>query len=271
MSVSDKNELPIGVFDSGMGGLTVLKALKEALPQESYIYLGDTARLPYGTKGRLTVVHYARQMAALLHERGIKMLIIACNTATIAALSDLQSLFSDIPVIGVIQLGAKASINQSRNRKILVLATEATVRSESYPKHIHHLSPQSIVTSKACGLFVALAEEGIIEGPIVDEAIKAYLKDAYSDEDCVLLGCTHFPVLKKALQAYLGQQVVLVDPAIEIAKAVRTLLQEQKLQARTTLPSTQYLATDLPERFSRVGEIFLKEPIALKAIELVTV
>ncbi len=264
------NKQPIGVFDSGMGGLTVLKALKEALPNESFLYLGDTARLPYGTKSRLTVVHYARQMAEILHERGVKMLVIACNTATTAALSDLQSLFSGIPVAGVIKPGANACISQSKREDILVLATETTVSSNAYPLQIHQKMPNARITSKACGLFVALAEEGLVDGPLVNEAIKHYLGESFDTQDCILLGCTHFPILKQSISEYLGNGVAIVDSAIETAKAVKAVLSDKGLLAEAGgKPSTRYLVTDSPKRFSRIGEVFLQQAIQLEDIELV--
>lgn len=254
-----------------MGGLTVLSSLKEALPNESFLYLGDTARLPYGTKSRLTVVHYARQMAAILHERGVKMLVIACNTATTAALSDLQSLFSDIPVVGVIEPGARACISQSKKQDVLVLATETTVSSNAYPSQIHQSLPNARITSKACGLFVALAEEGLIDGALANEAMRYYLDDVFDSQDCILLGCTHFPVLKHAIRKKVGDDIAIVDSGVETAKVVKSLLTEKALLTQDTKSTTRYLVTDSPERFSRIGEIFLKQAIALDSIELVDV
>lgn len=271
MTIQDQHNLPIGVFDSGMGGLTVLRALKKTLPNESFIYLGDTARLPYGTKSQHTVIHYATQMAKQLSEAGIKLLVVACNTATTAALTSLQVMLPDMPVIGVIEPGARAAVAASRNNKILVLATETTVRSAVYQKTIQAMKPSAVVTSHACGLFVALAEEGCIDGKLVDCAIQQYLSPVFdSTQDCVLLGCTHFPVLKTALQRYLGDAVKIVDSATETAKTVKAALSEKGLcHEATQNPSTRYWVTDLPERFKRIGELFLSHDIMMNDIKLV--
>lgn len=271
MTIQDKKNLPIGVFDSGMGGLTVLKALRETLPLESFIYLGDTARLPYGTKSRHTVVHYARQMASILSEQGIKLLVVACNTATTAALPALQSMLPDIPVIGVIEPGARAAVEESNNHNILVLATETTVRSNVYTETIQSLNEKACVRAQACGLFVALAEEGCIDDKLTECAIAKYLDPVFDNtQDCVLLGCTHFPVLKNALTRYLGETVSIVDSATETAKAVKDALLTKKLQQdKKDTVTIQYLVTDLPERFKRIGELFLAHAIDINEIQLV--
>lgn len=269
-----KQDAPIGVFDSGMGGLTVLRELKRALPQESFIYLGDTARLPYGTKSRQTVVQYAKQMAQLLMKRDIKLLVVACNTATISALPTLQTLMPHLPVVGVIEPGAKAAANATRNQNVLVLATETTVRSEGYLKAIHQCNSAINVASQACGLFVALAEEGRVNDALAQLAIQTYLSQSLQPAiDCILLGCTHFPVLKQAIADYAGPQITIVDSAIETTKEVQRLLKALALQHTSVTISPQrrttYLVTDLPERFARIGEIFLGEPISPFDVELV--
>lgn len=262
------NTLPIGVFDSGMGGLTVLRALRQALPNESFIYLGDTARLPYGTKSTDTVVGYAKQMAGCLLSRGIKALVVACNTASASALEELQTSYPELPIFGVIEPGARASVANSQSQEILVLATETTTNATIYPDTIQQIRPEAIVKSQACGLFVALAEEGLVDGDIARDVIKHYLQDKYRPFDCVLLGCTHFPVLKQSLQDYLGDEVAIVDSATEVASTVKQALLEAKLAGNKHQP-TQYLVTDLPERFSRIGEIFLGEAIPIERIHLV--
>jgi glutamate racemase len=270
MEKEDKNTLPIGVFDSGMGGLTVLKALKLSLPHESFIYLGDTARLPYGTKSRHTVIQYATQMASLLSEQGIKLLVVACNTATTAALPALQAMLPDIPVVGVIEPGARAAVAASKNEHILVLATETTVRSAIYTQTIQKMMPDAEVSACACGLFVALAEEGCIDEKITDCVIEKYLTPVFDGkQDCILLGCTHFPVFKKALARFFGEEVMIVDSATETASAVKEALAEKNIMQPTkSNRGTRYLVTDLPERFKRIGELFLEEEIALDSIEL---
>ncbi|MFT4058887.1 MAG: glutamate racemase [Legionella sp.] len=263
-------QLAIGVFDSGMGGLTVLRALKESLPQESFIYLGDTARLPYGTKSPDTVKQYAMQMAKLLVERRIKALVIACNTATTAALPYLQSMLPDLPVLGVVVPGASAAVAATKNQRIAVLATETTIASKAYQELISHQLPKAVISTRACSVLVALAEEGMTDNLVAQEALKHYL-DGFQDEDTILLGCTHFPVFKSLLHDLLPERVSIVDSAHATAHALGELLKKQNLlQALSANKGTvHYLVTDSIKRFQTVGEIFLGEPLSLSAIELV--
>lgn len=265
----NNNKLPIGVFDSGMGGLTVLSALRTALPQESFIYLGDTARLPYGTKSPDTVLHYAVQMARVLIHRKIKALVIACNTATTAALPYLQKMLPDIPVVGVVQPGAQAVISATRNQRIAVLATETTIASQAYQRLIHQSLPQAEIKARSCSVLVALAEEGMVDNAIAIEALKHYLAE-FEEEDTLLLGCTHFPVFKIALKMLLPQHVAVVDSAEATASALSHLLAEQRLLNDASYPGqAHYLVTDSVRRFQKVGEIFLGEPLREESIELV--
>ncbi len=267
---SNKKNLPIGVFDSGMGGLTVLKALQRALPHESFLYLGDTARLPYGTKSQFTVVQYAIQMAEILREKGIKLLVVACNTASTAALEALKKNHPDIPVIGVIEPGARAAVNHAPHKKILVLATETTIRSNIYADRIKALDEKFKVSGRACGLFVALAEEGEIKGDITDAVVKKYLQPYTNTVDCVLLGCTHFPVFKQAIHDFIGDDVFIVDSALETAKTVFEILNQKQLVADISRSqTTHFYVTDLPERFARVGEVFLEQCILTEKVEVV--
>ena len=265
------SSLPIGVFDSGMGGLTVLRELKKSLPNESFLYLGDTARLPYGTKSQETVVQYAMQMAALLITKGIKLLVIACNTATMAALDALQKHYPKLPIIGVIEPGANAAIKAAQTKKnVLVLATEATIRSNVYSNFITEREASVNVTGLACGLFVALAEEGFVNDEVANIVVKKYLSNLdVSKFDSVLLGCTHFPVLKLIIQSYMGEAVTIVDSAIETAKAVKEALTQADIQSKRSVSTICFLVTDLPERFTRVGQLFLQERIAMKDVEVV--
>lgn len=264
------SQLPIGVFDSGMGGLTVLRALRKMLPQESYIYLGDTARLPYGTKSPDTVKQYAIQMTRLLVERRVKAVVIACNTATTAALSHLQEMLLDIPVMGVVVPGSEAAVLASKNRRIAVLATETTIASNAYQKLIQAALPEVQLRVRACSVLVALAEEGMVDNAISREAISHYLDD-FSNEDTLLLGCTHFPVFKPLFTKLLPQHVTLVDSGEATAKSLSQLLMQRQLLApsQTSRPRIKYLVTDSVQRFQRVGEIFLGEKLQLEDIELV--
>lgn len=268
----NSSQLAVGVFDSGMGGLTVLRALRERLPQESFIYLGDTARLPYGTKSPDTVKQYAMQMAKLLVERRIKALVIACNTATTAALPYLQSMLPHMPVLGVVIPGASAAIAATKNQRVAVLATETTIASKAYQELIAQQLPQAVISTRACSVLVALAEEGMTSNQVAREALKHYL-DGFKDEDTILLGCTHFPVFKSLLSSLLPEGVAVVDSAHATADSLRSLLQEQNLlqDKSSTRGAISYLVTDSIKRFQTVGEIFLGEELAVESIELVDV
>lgn len=263
-------QLAIGVFDSGMGGLTVLRALRAHLPNESFVYLGDTARLPYGTKSPDTVKQYAMQMTRLLVERQIKALVIACNTATTAALPHLQSMLPEIPVLGVVAPGASAAVAATRNQRITVLATETTIASRAYQDLIVQQLPQAIITNRACSVLVALAEEGMVDNSVAREALKYYLDD-FSDQDSVLLGCTHFPVFKPLLSSLLPSGVTIVDSAQATALSLHTLLEKKNLLNIDVNAQSQikYLVTDSVPRFQNVGKIFLGETLRHEDIELV--
>ena len=266
----DSRQLAIGVFDSGMGGLTVLKALRSRFPQESFVYLGDTARLPYGTKSPETVKQYAMQMAKILIERRIKALVIACNTATTAALPHLQNILPEIPVLGVVAPGASAAVAATRNKRIVVLATETTIASKAYQELIEQQLPQAVITNRACSVMVALAEEGMVDNAVAREALKHYL-EGFSDQDAVLLGCTHFPVFKPLIASLLPSGVVIVDSAQATASSLYTLLEEQNLlnDDWSSPIKIKYLVTDSVLRFQKVGKIFLGEELRIEDIELI--
>lgn len=264
-----KSNLAIGVFDSGMGGLTVLRALRASLPHESFIYLGDTARLPYGTKSPDTVQQYAIQMARVLVERRIKALVIACNTATTAALPYLQMMLPDLPVLGVVSPGASAAVSATRNERIAVLATETTIASNAYQHLIAQQLPQAFISARSCSVLVALAEEGMVDNSVAQAALQHYLSDIV-DEDTILLGCTHFPVFKSILAGLLPEGVRLVDSADATAFALKQLLVKENLLCKSSnVPSIRYLVTDSVKRFHAVGPTFLGEPLAKDDIELV--
>jgi len=262
---------PIGVFDSGMGGLTVMRALIERLPHESFVYLGDTARLPYGSKSADTVTRYAVQCArALMHHR-IKLMVVACNTASATALPALAEVLKPLPVLGVIEPGAEAAVKAAPSGRIAVIATEGTVNGRAYERAIRARNPAAVVTQQACPLFVALAEEGLTDGPIVELAAKRYLDPVFAGAppDCLVLGCTHFPVLKVTIARVVGSSVKLVDSADTTAIATERLLSERGLSRTGGARTLRFLATDAPERFARVGEIFLGAKIAPADVELV--
>lgn len=283
-------EAPIGVFDSGVGGLTVLKALAAQLPHEHFVYLGDTARLPYGTKSPATVARYALQAAEALAEYGVKCLVIACNTASSVGLPAIRAHIRGVPIIGVIEPGAEAACAASKSGHIAVIATEGTVRGGAYQEAILRLRAGARVIAHPTQLFVALAEEGLHEGPIADGIARHYLEPLFRvlvDEaslrgpsgrldptltpDTLVLGCTHFPMLAGAIRAAIGPDIKIVDSAATTAKAVRETLERESL---TRLPApvhsaTRFLATDSVERFARIGSRFLDRPIHAEEVELV--
>lgn len=270
------NDLPIGVFDSGVGGLTVLRALQQQLPHESFIYLGDTARLPYGTKDPTTVARYAEQAANALIARGIKMLVIACNTASAAGLSLLQTKFKETPILGVIEAGAQAACAVTKTGTVIVLATEGTTKNRAYELAIKQIRPDTLVLAKACSLFVALAEEGWVDGPIVEATAREYLTPLLNHQqglqaDTLVLGCTHFPPLKKALQAVIGAKFTIVDSAHTTALMVAQQLNTQQLtrQDSTKPAATLFLATDAPERFAAIASRFLGEALPAEHVHLI--
>lgn len=263
--------MAIGVFDSGVGGLTVLRALRRELPGRDFIYLGDTARLPYGTKSAASVVRYAEQAADALVARGLSCLVIACNTASAVALDALRRRHAPLPVVGVVEPGAAAAVAASVTGRIAVIATEGTVRAAAYEAAIRRLRPDAEVVSAACALFVALAEEGWTDGDIVDLAIHRYLDPllrATPPPDVLLLGCTHFPILEPAIRHVAGQGLAIVDSAATTAAAVRRELPEAVGPAAGR-GSVRLLATDGAARFARVGSRFLGEVISADAVELV--
>lgn len=265
--------LPIAVFDSGVGGLTVLRALKAHLPNESFLYLGDMARLPYGTKSPETITRYALNAAHFLLSQNIKLLVIACHTATSLALTALEQNFVNLPIVGVLEPGVYAACTNTRNNHIAIIATEATVKAEAYQKAIVKLKSEAQVVAKGCSLFVALAEEGWVEGIIAEEVAKQYLSPIFSavdKPDCLLLGCTHFPPLATTIQKIVGKDVRIIDPAIETARRVKQVLQRQGLlngESRTS--STRFMVTDSPDRFTKIAAQFLETEIHSAQVRLV--
>jgi glutamate racemase len=259
----------IGVFDSGLGGLTVLREISRALPLESLIYLGDSARLPYGTKSASTIVRYTREAAAHLLERDIKMLVIACNTATAAALGTMQQEL-DIPVLGVIEPGAAAAVAASRGR-IGVIATEGTIRSGAYRKALHAIDPGLEIREAACPLFVPLAEEGWANTRVCQEIAGIYLEPLLDEKiDTLVLGCTHYPILRSTIRKVAGAKVKVIDSAEATAHAVARELRRLGIHS-TRRPETRcrFLVTDDAVRFRRIAAEFLDYRIEnLELVEL---
>lgn len=268
--------LPIGVFDSGVGGLTVLKALRERLPRESLVYLGDTARLPYGTKSAAAVSHYAVQAARALVGIGIKALVVADNTSSALALETLRAEFPGLPVIGVVEPGATAAGHASAQGRICVISTESTVQAGTYPRAILHSRPGAKVVSQACPLFVSMVEEGMVDGPIAEQIARHYLAPLFLNPegprcDCLLLGCTHFPALEPLLRRLLGPEVAIVDSATTTASAVEDLLAHRRLANPAPAGKVRYMATDAPERFARVAQVFVPWPLDAAEVELIDI
>lgn len=265
--------LPIGVFDSGIGGLTVLKALTERLPGEDFLYLGDTARLPYGTKTPATVERYALQAVYALVRRGVKAVVVACNTASAAALPALAAGNPGLPIIGVIEPGASAAVAATRSGRIAVLATEGTVRGGAYQREIQRRLPTAEVVAVPATLFVALAEEGWTSGEVVQATARRYLGPVFAGHDAspdvLVLGCTHFPPLADSIRAVVGDSVRIVDSAVTTAEALASLLAEAGITSRETHGVCQFLVTDGEERFARVGPVFLGRAIGASEVERV--
>jgi len=260
MNITKKNR-PIGVFDSGIGGLTVLKEIIKELPAESTIYLGDTARVPYGIRSPETVIRYSFENTRFLSTKDIKLLVVACNTASSVSLDAIKSRTS-VPVIGVIEPGAKAAVKATRNKKIGVIGTEATVKSSSYTKAIRAIDGDVEVFGLACPLFVPLVEEGWTEGTIATMIAEKYLCDIKGKGiDTVVLGCTHYPLLKKVINDVV-KGVKLIDSAIETSREIKTILEALDLKNEEKgVQSREFYVTDSPERFLKVGEQFLGQKI----------
>jgi glutamate racemase len=273
---------PVGVFDSGVGGLTVLKALEAALPDEHFIYLGDTARLPYGTKSPRTIERYAVQAARVLVERGIKALVVACNTASAVALTRLRDTYAPVPVFGVVAPGAHAAARASRGGRIAVIGTESTVRGGAYQRAILAERADARIMARPCPLLVTLAEEGWTAGDVPRAVLEAYLGGWLHGDtgpwqpDCLVLGCTHFPILLPLLAQVAGPAITIVDSAETTAAAVRKVLEPRHPAAATCnaadvqrAGTRTLLATDDRARFARVGQVFLGQPISVRDVEVV--
>jgi glutamate racemase len=270
----------LGVFDSGIGGLTVARELLRELPGERLVYLGDTARSPYGNKSPQNLIRFALEVGGFLKAKGVKMLVVACNSSSAYSLPALRRALG-IPVVGVIEAGARAALRQAeapagrarrRGRRIGVIGTHATVRSGAYQKAIHALEPSARVAAKACPLFVPLAEEGWADHPVALQAARAYLaplKD--SGVESVVLGCTHYPLLKPVIAKVLGPGITLVDSARETAREVGELLRTAGLasgRSRTAFSEHRFFVTDLPQQFSDQGRRFLGRRLSVKQVRL---
>ena len=260
-AAADNRTRPIGVFDSGIGGLTVLQALTEAMPGEDFIYLGDTARLPYGTKSNEVILRYSRENSEFLLAKGIKMLVVACNTSSAIALTEISSR-TVVPVIGVIEPGAEVAVETSRNGKIGVIGTEATIASGAYTRAIQTLRPGAEIYTRACPLLVPLVEEGWTDNDVAERTVACYLDSLkQSGIDTLLLGCTHYPLLRRMFERVLGAEVRIVDSASATAAAVSKKLVELQLAAARRRGFRSFFVTETPERFVRVGRRFIGDQV----------
>jgi glutamate racemase len=281
----DRN-LPIGIFDSGVGGLTVYRALHERLPTERYVYLGDTARVPYGTKSLSTVERYAVENARFLEARGMKLLVVACNTASALALPAIRRSVS-VPVVGMIEPGARAAVREAAGGRVGIIATESTVRSGAYSRAVAALAPELEVAERACPLFVSLAEEGWAETDVARSVAEEYLRELKEKQvSAVVLGCTHYPILRRVIQETLGAGVKLIDSGEAAAEVVEGVVDEEDLRRTATQELRDlreagaharflcddldhFYVTDAAERFAHVAERFLgASPRRLEAVEV---
>lgn len=250
------NEKPIGIFDSGVGGLTVLKEIVKELPREHTVYLGDTARVPYGTRSPETVIKYSIENARFLMSRGIKILVVACNTSSSVSLESLSRNFN-VPVVGVVEPGARAAVSMSRTGKIAVIGTETTIQSGAYRHAITSLDASAEVIGIACPLFVPLVEEGWLTGDVVTLTARKYLSGIKgSGVDTLVLGCTHYPMIKEIISETV--KIPLIDSAVETAREVRSILSDRgMLRENRENPEQEFYVTDSPEKFVKTGERFL--------------
>lgn len=258
----DKNTLPIGIFDSGIGGLTVVKEITKRLPNEDIVYLGDTARVPYGTKSSDTVIAYSKSNADFLISQGVKLLVIACNTASAFALGSLKELL-DIPVIGVLEPGAKKAVKTTINNTIGVIGTPSTIKSAAYTKEINRLNPDTRVFSQPCPLFVPLAEEGWVDDPVSEQIAERYLSNLIKNNiDTLILGCTHYPLLKSMIQKVAGNDITLVDSAEEVSMEIdQTLKSIGILNETENKGNKHFYLTDVSDTFVSIASTFLGESI----------
>lgn len=270
-SFKDKKYAPIGVFDSGVGGLTVAREIMRQLPQESIIYFGDTARVPYGNKSKETIIRYSRQIIHFLESKGVKAIVVACNTASAFALEEIRPEMR-MPIIGVVKPGAKVAAESTVNGRIGVIGTEGTVGSQIYTEMIHRHNPNAVVLGKACPLFVPLVEEGWLKDPVTIEVAKRYLATFQESEiDTLILGCTHYPLLRSTIREIMGDEVNLVNPAYETAQGLKCLLEQNHLandsKEQTAFATYRFFVSDAAEKFKNFASSIL--PCEIKEARLI--
>lgn len=264
------NNCPIGIFDSGLGGLTVLKEIRKILPNEDLIYFGDTARVPYGNKSKETIIRYSKEISKFLTGKGVKLIVVACNTSSSLALEDLQKT-EKIPVFGVIKPGAKKAVSVSSGGNIAVIGTSATIKSKAYSRVIYeeiNFNYNVKVIEKPCPLFVPLVEEGFLNDEITKNVITYYLNSVIAEKpSCLVLGCTHYPILKNLIAQIIGAEIKMIDSGVETAKMVECFLEENPiLKGKSRKGKEQFFVSDDPERFRELGGKFLGRKIESVAV-----
>lgn len=249
------NNAPIGVFDSGVGGLTVAREITRQLPNESIVYFGDTARVPYGSKSKNTIIRYARQIVRFLRTKNVKAIVVACNTASAFALDTIEEEL-DIPVIGVVKPGAVSAIENTKNKRIGIIGTEGTIKSKLYTEYIRSIDPETIVIGKACPLFVPLVEEGMLHDEVTDEIARRYLDELKEQNiDSLILGCTHYPLLRSTIGKIMGPGVNLVNPAYETAISLGELLTQNGIRASINAnPTYDFYVSDAADKFESFAD-----------------
>ena len=267
-------EAPIGVFDSGLGGLTVAREIMRNLPNEKIVYFGDTARVPYGNKSKKTIVRYSRQIVRFLKTQGIKAIVVACNTATAFAINEVGE-EAGMPVIGVIEPGARMAVASTRNKQVGVIATKATISTNAYTDIIRELDPEINVIGKACPMLVPLVEEGWLHDSITDEIIMRYLDDLLEhDIDTLILGCTHYPLLRSEIRKLIGSRITLINPAYETAKELEKMLNEQHLACSCVRDASEpypyrFFVSDDAEKFTDFANSIL--PVDVKTAKIIPI
>ncbi len=253
---------PIGIFDSGIGGLSVVKEIRRLLPDESIVYFGDTARLPYGTKSKETIVRFSKEIVRFLLQCRVKLIVVACHTASSFSLPALKRQF-DVPVVGVVRPGARAAVRKTRSGRIGVLGTRSTVTSGSYAKAIQKLDSKAKVFSQSCPLFVPLVEEGHFHDEITRQVAEKYLLPMKRlNPDTVVLGCTHYPLIRGVIQEILGRDITLIDSARETAEEVKEIIERNRLSSMNgRVSDCKFFVSDEPKRFAKIGSLFLKDTI----------
>lgn len=259
----------IGVFDSGLGGLTVVREMQKLMPEESVVYFGDIARLPYGSKSKETITEFSHQIMRFLLKHDVKAVIIACGTASANALEDLQKTY-DLPITGVVEPGAREAARTTKNGRIGITGTEATIRSGAYDRLLKGLDPQTEVYSKACPLFVPLVEEGWFKDDITRSVVQRYLAELKTQQvDTLVLGCTHYPLLKRLIGEEIGEEVILVNPSSSVVKEMKEYLQQNDMQSGTAQGEYEFYVSDSTEKFRQFGQQVLEiEDLTVRKINI---